>query len=110
MDLLKTLENPFNVIHCNTAKKRRVVVSNTLNFRLNPKLRSEFLTLCSENDVQPSAVLRAVVSQITKTKRLPIITRQWDEIPETVEAIKELESGGGKSFASVKDLMEDLNG
>lgn len=110
MNIVKTLENPFTVLHCNTVKKRRILVSNTLNFRLDPKLRSEFLTLCNENDVQPSAVLRAVVAQITQSKRLPIITRRWDEVPGTVEAIKELESGGGKSFASVKDLMEDLNG
>lgn len=34
----------------------------------------------------------------------------WFEVPETKAALEEIETGGGKTFTSVKALMKDLYG
>lgn len=41
---------------------------------------------------------------------LPAGCIAWHEVPETKAALKEIETGGGKTFTSAKALMKDLYG
>lgn len=54
-----------------------------------------------------SDAIRLLMLRIADEKRLPFEVR----IPnaETRKAIEELESGGGKRFASIQSLMDDLH-
>jgi len=54
-----------------------------------------------------SDAIRLLMFRIADEKRLPFEVK----IPnrETLEAMAELEAGGGRAFASVEELMADLN-
>lgn len=80
----------------------------TLNFRATSDEKLAFFELCNQRGVSPSWVLRTAMNQMTQTGRLPVQTRSWDEVPETVEAIKELEAGLGKRYSSYDEMMKDI--
>ncbi len=54
-----------------------------------------------------SDAIRLLMLRIAEEKRMPFEIRVPNKA--TAEALEELESGKGKSFGSVKDLMDDLN-
>ena len=80
----------------------------SMTFRLDSLEREAFQKLCEGNDVTPSLVLREFVRNALSRNDLPIGRKPWYEVPETKAAIAEIESGGGKSFGSVAELMKDL--
>lgn len=80
----------------------------TICFRLNKKQRDDFATLCKSRGVSPSFILRVVIEQMNETKRLPIVTKNWFEDPETVDAIAQSDRGEGKTYANARELMKDL--
>lgn len=62
---------------------------------------------CFDNFLDGEGCLEEV--QVTATKRVAAWQQAREPNAETIAAIKELESGEGKSFASVEALMADLN-
>lgn len=54
-----------------------------------------------------SDAIRILMLRIAEEKRMPFEVRVPNK--ETINAMAELESGKGKSFNTVKGLMDDLN-
>jgi DNA-damage-inducible protein J len=54
-----------------------------------------------------SDAIRLLMLRIAEEKRLPFEVKVPNR--KTLDAIAELNAGGGKSFATVADLMADLN-
>ena len=81
---------------------------STLTFRLDGPDREAFVKLCASNGVTPSLALRELVREALSRNALPIGRIPWYAVPETKAAIEEIETGGGKTFNSVEDLMKDL--
>lgn len=54
-----------------------------------------------------SDAIRLLLIRVADERRLPFEVKAPNK--ETREAIAELESGGGKEFATIADLMADLN-
>ena len=82
----------------------------TMTFRLDGKEREAFVQLCAAHGVTPSEALRELVRSALSRNALPVERIPWFEVPETKAALKEIETGGGKTFTSVKALMKDLYG
>ncbi|HAT9052683.1 TPA: type II toxin-antitoxin system RelB/DinJ family antitoxin [Legionella pneumophila] len=56
--------------------------------------------------VTPSQAINAFYAQIVLCKGLPFEVKLPNNL--TLEAIEELESGGGKKFSSFKSMIDDL--
>ena len=82
----------------------------TMTFRLDGKEREAFVKLCTARGVTPSEALRELVRGAVSRNDLPVACFPWCEVPETKAALEEIETGGGKTFTSVKALMKDLYG
>lgn len=82
----------------------------TMTFRLDGREREAFVKLCAAHGVTPSEALRELVRSALSRNALPVGRIPWFEVPETKAALKEIETGGGKTFTSVKALMKDLCG
>ena len=82
----------------------------TMTFRLDGKEREAFVQLCAARGVTPSEALRELVRSAISRNALPVGQIPWFEVPETKAALEEIETGGGKTFTSVKALMKDLYG
>ncbi len=54
-----------------------------------------------------SDAIRLLMLRIADEKRLPFEVKAPNA--ETLEAMAELETGGGRSFSTVEELMADLN-
>lgn len=80
-----------------------------LNFRLNKCERDVFFSLCESYGVSPAVVLRTVIRQMIETGVLPIKNQCWDEVPETIEAMTELEAGNGIRCRNVDELMKHFS-
>ena len=86
------------------------MMQTTLTFRLDRRERDAFVELCAAHGVTPSEALRELVRAAVSRNDLPVAYFPWCEVPETKAAVEEIETGGGKTFTSVKALMEDLYG
>lgn len=82
----------------------------TMTLRLDGKEREAFVQLCAARGVTPSEALRELVRSAISRNALPVGQIPWFEVPETKAALKEIETGGGKTFTSAKALMKDLYG
>lgn len=82
----------------------------TMTLRLDGKERETFVQLCAARGVTPSEALRELVRSAISRNALPVGQIPWFEVPETKAALKEIETGGGKTFTSAKALMKDLYG
>lgn len=80
----------------------------TISFRPDRREREAFIRLCAANGVTPSSALRSLVRSALSKKALPVGRIPWYEVPETKAAIEEIETGGGKTFESIEDLMRGL--
>jgi DNA-damage-inducible protein J len=74
--------------------------------RIDEKTKKKATVVLKKMGLTPSIAFRLMMTRIATDKALP-----FDLQPnaETIEAMKELKRGGGKSFASIDDLMTDLN-
>ena len=82
----------------------------TMTFRLDGKEREAFVKLCAACGVTPSEALCELVRGALSRNALPVERISWFEVPETKAALEEIETGGGKTFTSIKALMKDLYG
>ncbi|WP_213805607.1 type II toxin-antitoxin system RelB/DinJ family antitoxin [Granulicella sp. dw_53] len=74
--------------------------------RIDEKTKKKATKVLKSLGLTPSIAFRLMMTRIATDKALP-----FDLQPnaQTAEAIEELNRGGGKSFASIDDLMADLN-
>ncbi len=80
--------------------------TTTLQARIDPKLKKKGDAILKQIGMSPSQAVNAMYAQIVLQKGLPFALR----IPNkaTQQAMDELESGGGKSFSSFKEMVDDI--
>ncbi|MGH7104624.1 MAG: type II toxin-antitoxin system RelB/DinJ family antitoxin [Acetobacteraceae bacterium] len=75
--------------------------------RIDEHVKEEAAHVLDEMGLTVSDAIRLLMVRIAREKALPFDVRVPNA--ETRAAMAELESGGGKSFATFADLMADLN-
>ena len=85
----------------------RSVKTTTIQARIDPKLKKRGDAILKQIGISASQAVNAMYAQIVLQKGLPFALR----IPNkaTQQAMDELESGGGKSFSSFKDMVDDID-
>jgi len=78
----------------------------TVQARVEVALKKKADIVLQKIGVSPSQVINALYAQIVMQKGIPFALKIPNK--ETTSAIKELEAGGGKTFSSVKDMIDDL--
>ncbi|MDR1165798.1 MAG: type II toxin-antitoxin system RelB/DinJ family antitoxin [Deltaproteobacteria bacterium] len=74
---------------------------------LDPNIREQADAILSELGLTTAEACRIFLNRIVEGGALPF---ELDRIPnqETIEAMEELESGGGIEFSSMEELFKDL--
>jgi DNA-damage-inducible protein J len=75
--------------------------------RIDRHVKEEAAHVLAQMGLSVSDAIRLLMVRIAREKALPFDIKVPNE--ETRAAMAELESGGGKRFATVADLMADLN-
>ncbi len=75
--------------------------------RIDEKTKKKATVILKSMGLTPSAAFRLLMIRVVAEKTLPFELRVPNA--ETVAAMRELERGEGKSFATVDDLMAELN-
>ena len=83
-------------------------LTETLRIRIDKTTKDDAERVLGELGVNPSDAVRMFYRYIILHDGIPFEVR----IPnaETVEAIEELDSGGGKSYTTVAEMFADLEG
>ena len=75
--------------------------------RIDGQVKEKATTVLAEMGLSVSDAIRMLLVRVAAEKALPFEARVPNA--ETVAAMQELERGGGRSFATVEELMADLN-
>jgi DNA-damage-inducible protein J len=75
--------------------------------RIDGLVKEEATYVLNKMGLSVSDAIRMLMIRIAREKTLPFDVRIPNE--ETREAMQELETGDGKTFSTVADLMADLN-
>jgi len=75
--------------------------------RIDGNIKEEATAVLAAMGLTPSDAFRILMTRIAREKALPFEPLVPNK--ETIEAMKEARKGKLKSFASVDDLMADLN-
>ena len=75
--------------------------------RIDGAVKQQAARVLEEMGLSISDAIRMLLIRIARAKALPFEIRISNA--ETRAAMQELEAGGGKAFATVADLMADLN-
>lgn len=75
--------------------------------RIDKQVKAEAAAVLESMGLSLSDAIRLLLVRVAQDKALPFALKAPNA--ETREAIAELEAGRGKRFASVEDLMADLN-
>ncbi len=75
--------------------------------RIDGSIKEEATAVLAAMGLTPSDAFRILLTRVAKEKALPFAPLIPNE--ETIAAMKEARKGKLKSFASVDDLMADLN-
>ncbi len=78
----------------------------TVQARIDPRLKKRVDIILHGIGLTPSQAINALYAQILLRKGIPFELRIPNDV--TLEAINELENGGGKKFASFDDMISDL--
>lgn len=81
--------------------------NTTIRVTIDEETKREAAEVLAGVGLSVSEVTRLLLRRIARDKAMPFET--FEPNAETKAAIKELEEGRGKSFASVDDLMAELN-
>lgn len=85
-----------------TVERRKTGV---VNVRIDAQDKHSADLVMEKLGVTPTEVIRLLYRQITLQRRLPFEVA----LPsETLEAVEEIDKGGGSRYASVEDLMSEL--
>ena len=85
----------------------RSAKTTTIQARIDPKLKKRGDAILKQIGITASQAVNAMYAQIVLQKGLPFALK----IPNkaTQQAMDELDSGGGKSFSSFKDVVDDID-
>jgi DNA-damage-inducible protein J len=75
--------------------------------RIDGQVKEQARLVLAEMGLSVSDAIRLLLVRVAAEKALPFAVKVPNA--ETIAAMQELERGGGKSFATVADLMADLN-
>lgn len=75
--------------------------------RIDGLVKEEATHVLEKMGLSVSDAIRMLMIRIAREKALPFEVRIPNE--ETRSAMRELETGGGKTFSTVADLMAELN-
>ena len=75
--------------------------------RIDEKVKAEATSVLARMGLTVSDAIRLLLVRVAADKALPFEVKVPNA--ETLAAIEELERGKGRSFATVADLMADLN-
>ena len=75
--------------------------------RIDTAIKERATDALAEMGLSVSDAIRLLLIRVANERRLPFEVKVPNRT--TQEAMAELEGGGGKEFASVADLMADLN-
>ncbi len=80
------------------------------NMRLDNELKSSVYPVFERYGLTPSQAVRLFFTQVANTQKIPLTFDWASDIPnkETVEAIKELENGGGTTYNTAEDAMQAM--
>ena len=78
----------------------------TVNIKVDQNIKEEVNTILKDLGLNISTAVSMLFQQIIHSKGLPFEVKLPNR--ETVNAISELESGNGKKFSNVQDLLKDL--
>ena len=81
--------------------------STYVRARIDPATKALATDALAAMGLSVSDAIRLLMLKVADEKRLPFEVKVPN--PETLAAMAELEAGGGKSFASVAEVMADLN-
>lgn len=84
----------------------RSIKTSTIQARIDPRLKKKGDAILRKIGISASQAVNAMYAQIVLQKGLPFALK----IPNkaTQQAMSELESGGGKSFPSFKEMVDDI--
>lgn len=82
--------------------------STTINVRIDVQTKSKASKILDLLGMTPSEAINLFFKQIIYTQSIPFDVKLPNK--ETVQAMKELDSGRGVKFNSVEDLLKDLKG
>jgi DNA-damage-inducible protein J len=90
----------------NVAQEFNMPANAVVRARIDEKTKKQAEKVFKRMGLTTSSAFRMFLIRTVAEKRLP-----FDPQPnkETIEAVRELKKGGGKRFATVADLMADLN-
>lgn len=75
--------------------------------RIDEKTKKKATVVLKSIGLTPSAAFRLMMTRIAKERRMPFETHVPNA--ETIAALQEGRRGGLKTFATVEELMADLN-
>lgn len=79
----------------------------TLHVRIDDQLKEDAVKALDSMGLTLSDAVRMLMKRIVADQAIPFDIHVPNA--ETIASFKELDSGGGKSFSSVEDLMTDLD-
>jgi DNA-damage-inducible protein J len=82
--------------------------STTINVRIDVQTKSKASRILGLLGMTPSEAINLFFKQIIYTQSIPFDVKLPNK--ETIQAMKELDSGKGVKFNSVADLLKDLKG
>ena len=80
-----------------------------INFRVDEDLKRDAESICQEIGMNMTTAITIFLKRMVREKGIPFDVTLNVPNATTLRAFKELEEGGGKSFSSLEELMEDLN-
>jgi DNA-damage-inducible protein J len=95
----------YNVAH--TLEKEVMSANAVVRARIDEHVKEEATAVLATMGLSVSDAFRMMLTRVAREKSLPFEPL----VPNaaTIEAMKEARRGGLKSFATVEDLMADLN-
>ena len=78
----------------------------SINARMDSQTKEEAVSILHSLGLNTTQAIHLYFRQIIYTKSIPFAIKLPSR--ETLKAINELEAGGGETFATVEDLLEDL--
>ena len=84
-----------------------MAANTVVRARIDGSIKEEATAVLAAMGLTPSDAFRILMTRVAKEKVLPFAPLIPNE--ETIAAMKEARKGKLKSFASVDDLMADLN-
>ena len=82
--------------------------STTINVRIDVQTKSKASKILELLGMTPSEAINLFFKQIIYTQSIPFDVKLPNK--ETIQAMKELDSGKGVKFNSVEELLKDLKG